>query len=132
MRGNAERLQARLRAHFSGIGVRVGAELAACARACADEAREMAPEGRPPRREKRLKDSFGWDIQGLRARAYVTNPHAAYVEFGTGIRGAATGRFAGGYDGEWPGMEAQPYMYPAAQIMRGEFAGRMARAARGG
>jgi len=131
MTGDFERLQARIRAHIDGIAMRTGGELANCARLCADIARETAPEGHPPRRERRLKDSFGWDAAGLRARAYVTNPHAAYVEFGTGVRGAATGAYDGGYDADWPGMVAQPYMFPAAQMMRGEFVVRMVRAARG-
>ncbi len=41
-------------------------------------------------------------------------PYAAYVEFGTGIRGAASpGAGAGPYSPSWPGMPAQPYLRPA-------------------
>ena len=41
-------------------------------------------------------------------------PYALYVEFGTGIAGAASaGAGAGPYSTSWPGMPAQPYMRPA-------------------
>lgn len=47
----------------------------------------------------------------------VIAPHveyAAYVEFGTGQRGAASaGAGDGPYNPSWPGMVAQPYMRPA-------------------
>ena len=43
-----------------------------------------------------------------------TAGHAAYVEFGTGVRGAASpGAGAGPYNPAWPGMAAQPYVRPA-------------------
>ncbi len=47
------------------------------------------------------------------------SPHAAYVEFGTGIRGAESP--GGGevpYDVNWPGMPAQPYLRPALDTTR--------------
>lgn len=38
-------------------------------------------------------------------------PHSAFVEFGTGIRGAASpGAGAGPYSPSWPGMAAQPFL----------------------
>lgn len=47
----------------------------------------------------------------------IVSPHAdyaAYVEFGTGRRGAASpGAGEGPYSEHWPGMVAQPYMRPA-------------------
>lgn len=47
----------------------------------------------------------------------IVGPHtdyAAYVEFGTGIAGAASaGAGEGPYSPTWPGMAAQPYMRPA-------------------
>lgn len=58
-------------------------------------------------------------------------PYAAYLEFGTGIRGAASaGAGSGPYSSTWPGMPAQPYMRPALdenrdavkEIFRGEIA----------
>ncbi len=40
--------------------------------------------------------------------------HAAFVEFGTGIRGAASpGAGPYSYDPTWPGMDAQPFLRPA-------------------
>lgn len=125
-----ERLFARMMAHFARMTERVSAEIFECAREASEIARDMAPEGTPPRREPRLKDSFSAVGEGLAAKAVVSNPHAGYVEFGTGQRGAATGRLDGGYDADWPGMIAQPYMYPAAQAMKGGFAARIGRAAR--
>lgn len=45
--------------------------------------------------------------------------HAAYVEFGTGIRGAESeGAGAGPYSPTWPGMPAQPYMRPSVDTAR--------------
>ena len=112
-------------------------ELFLIAGEAAELARDMAPEGKPPRDEPRLKDSFSVEAEGLTACALVENPHAAYVEFGTGRRGAdspsppkAPG--AGGYDPGWPGMSARPYLYPAAQMVRADFSRRMAEAARRG
>lgn len=40
--------------------------------------------------------------------------YAAYVEYGTGVRGASSaGAGPGPYNPSWPGMVAQPYMRPA-------------------
>ena len=40
--------------------------------------------------------------------------HAAYVEFGTGIRGeSSAGAGQGPYDPNWMGMPAQPFLRPA-------------------
>ncbi len=45
--------------------------------------------------------------------------HAAYVEFGTGQRGAASaGAGPYPYAADWPGMEAQPYLRPALDTTR--------------
>jgi len=45
--------------------------------------------------------------------------HAAYVEFGTGVRGAASpGSGPYPYSPTWPGMPAQPYMRPAMDTVR--------------
>jgi HK97 gp10 family phage protein len=46
-------------------------------------------------------------------------PYAAYVEFGTGRRGASSsGAGPYSYDPNWPGMVAQPYMRPALDTAR--------------
>ena len=106
--------------------------IAETAKRTMEDARENAPVGEGIRREARLVDSFSYEAQGLQGAARVVNPHAAYVEFGTGVRGAqSVGAEVGGrYDADWPGMAAQPYMYPAAQRARERFLEDMAEAVR--
>lgn len=63
--------------------------------------------------------------KGATAQVIFDAPHAAYVEFGTGVRGAAS---AGAgvetlgmhitYSPSWPGMPAQPYLRPALDQAR--------------
>lgn len=110
-----------------GIGTAASRVLEECVREAMEDARETAPVGMGIRREPRLVDSFSYEVNGLKGEMWVRNPHAAYVEFGTGVRGAqSTGTAPGGkYDADWLGMAAQPYMYPAAQRARGDFAQRM-------
>jgi hypothetical protein len=125
-----------VRNFLPGLQEALAAELLLVARETMEAARDMAPEGAPPRDEPRLKDSFSVEAEGITTRVTVTNPHAAYVEFGTGRRGADSPSQpkapAAGYDPDWPGMAAQPYLYPAAQMARTEFPRRMAKAARRG
>ena len=46
--------------------------------------------------------------------------YAAYVEYGTGMRGMeSAGAGEGPYNPNWPGMPAQPYMRPALDEARG-------------
>jgi HK97 gp10 family phage protein len=46
-------------------------------------------------------------------------PYASYVEFGTGVAGAASaGAGPYPYNPNWPGMPAQPYMRPAFDEVR--------------
>jgi HK97 gp10 family phage protein len=53
------------------------------------------------------------------AAVVFDSDHAAYVEYGTGVRGAASaGAGEGPYDPNWPGMPAQPYVRPALDIER--------------
>jgi HK97 gp10 family phage protein len=48
-------------------------------------------------------------------------PYSQYVEFGTGIRGAASpGAGDGPYNPNWPGMVAQPFLRPAFDELKGE------------
>jgi HK97 gp10 family phage protein len=58
-------------------------------------------------------------------------PYAGYVEFGTGIRGAASpGAGEGPYSESWPGQPAQPFLRPSLdqnrkaveELFRGEIA----------
>lgn len=61
------------------------------------------------------------EVNGAEATGYVVfdSDHAAYVEFGTGQRGAASpGAGDGPYDPNWPGMVAQPYLRPALDTAR--------------
>ena len=61
---------------------------------------------------------------GTRVTGYVTYTaaHAAFNEFGTGRRGAASGQWAGPYPYKesWPGMAAIPFIRPAMDIARGQ------------
>lgn len=55
----------------------------------------------------------------ISAQVIFDADHAAYVEFGTGIRGAASpGAGPGPYNANWPGMPSQPYVRPALDIER--------------
>ena len=61
------------------------------------------------------------EVNGAEATGYVVfdSDHAAYVEFGTGQRGATSpGAGDGPYDPNWPGMVAQPYLRPALDTAR--------------
>lgn len=120
-------LGARMSAMGGEIEAALAKVIAETAQAAMEDARETAPVGTGIRREPRLVDSFSYECAGLRGEMKVVNPHAAYVEFGTGVRGAQSMNAASGgrYDPDWPGMAAQPYMYPAAQRARAGFAERM-------
>ena len=111
----------RIRALWNGAAAR---SVLDAAEKCAAFAREAAPVG-PGGAEPHLRDSIATSSaarDGV-AEAYATarNPHAVYVEFGTGRRGEANGAGAE-YDPDWPGMNPQPYMQPAAEACRGVFA----------
>lgn len=68
-----------------------------------------------------LKASGGTSVEwvGTRVTGYVSYSaaHAAYNEFGTGIRGAASaGAGPYPYSETWPGMAAQPFLRPAVDV----------------
>lgn len=71
-----------------------------------------------------LKDSIhtaSVELVGTEVRGVVTAsaPHAGFVEFGTGVRGAESpGAGPYPYSSSWPGMMAQPYMRPALDTAR--------------
>jgi hypothetical protein len=70
--------------------------------------------GLVPRRTGELADSGHVETNGPIAAVVFDSPHAAFVEFGTGIRGAASpGAGDVEYSESWPGMAAQPYLRPA-------------------
>ena len=53
------------------------------------------------------------------AAVVFDEPYAAYLEYGTGVRGAASpGAGEGPYDPNWPGMASQPYLRPALDTAR--------------
>ena len=53
------------------------------------------------------------------AAVVFDSEHAAYVEYGTGVRGAdSPGAGEGPYDPNWPGMASQPYLRPALDTAR--------------
>lgn len=90
---------ARLTQRLSGMEKRLervlAEEMTQVTREAMERARERAPVGKGPRRQPRLKDSFSMEVKGLEGTVKVVNPHGAYVEFGTGRRGAQTGRAPG-------------------------------------
>jgi HK97 gp10 family phage protein len=77
-----------------------------------------------PVKTEALRDSIysvvtveGTDIVGT---VGTNSDHAAYVEFGTGQRGGespAPPKYDGNvaYKADWPGMPAQPFLFPAAE-----------------
>ena len=128
--GNGARLKSkisRLRKLWNSAAEQSVAE---AAEKCAAIARENAPVGSGGGADKHLKDSISTSstLRGGVAEAYATarNPHAVYVEFGTGRRGQAAGAGTG-YDPEWAGMDPRPYMQPAAEACRGTFSADAAR-----
>lgn len=53
--------------------------------------------------------------------------HAAFVEYGTGVRGSQSpGAGPYPYNPQWPGMPAQPYLRPALDASRPEMIGEYA------
>lgn len=65
-----------------------------------------------------LRDSITVEVEDLnktiRANVGPHMPYAEYLEFGTGIAGAASaGAGPYPYDPNWPGMVAQPFMRPS-------------------
>ena len=71
-----------------------------------------------------LKDSGSYAVEwaghAVKGKVSYSAGHAAFVCFGTGIRGSASagaGPFP--YSTTWPGMVAQPYIRPALDSQRG-------------
>ena len=59
--------------------------------------------------------SVAWEGDMVTGTVEYSADHAAYNEFGTGRRGAASGNAAPGitYNENWPGMSGSPYIRPA-------------------
>lgn len=72
-----------------------------------------------------LKGSIHMDVKPKKnewiGKVFTNLYYAPYVEFGTGQRGNGSYPYASeldfslAYKGDWAGMKAQPYMYPAAK-----------------
>ena len=62
-----------------------------------------------------------WKGQKVTGTIVYSAEHAAFVEFGTGIRGSeSAGAGPVAYNPTWPGMPAQPYIRPALDAKQGE------------
>ncbi len=99
-------------------------KLVAGAKAAADAVLEIS-QGIVPVDTGELKASgrteTEWVGHAVTGLVIYDAPYAAYVEFGTGARGASSagsGPFL--YDLNWPGMVAQPYCRPALDQGRAE------------
>jgi HK97 gp10 family phage protein len=65
--------------------------------------------------------SVEWTGKTVQGYVVYPAPYAAYVEFGTGRRGAASaGAGPYPYSESWAGMVAQPYLRPALDTTRGQ------------
>ena len=98
-------------------GVRASVE-AAC-KLMEDEAKRLCPVD-----TGRLQDSIATTIDDsgktIIGRVGTDVEYAVFVEYGTGLRGAASaGAGEGPYSPTWPGMPAQPYLRPALDNNRG-------------
>jgi HK97 gp10 family phage protein len=85
-----------------------------------EEAKAICPVDTGELRDSIIAREIVNDGQRIIGAVVATAGHAAFVEFGTGARGAASagaGPFS--YTMSWPGMVAQPYMRPALDIARG-------------
>lgn len=59
------------------------------------------------------------DGERITAEVGASADHAAYIEYGTGLRGMSSpGSGPYNYDTSWLGMPAQPYMRPALDAAR--------------
>lgn len=65
---------------------------------------------------KSIRSSVSIKKGTAKGMVYTNSDHAAYVEFGTGMRGETSNLNSEvniTYKQDWSGMEAQPYLYPA-------------------
>jgi HK97 gp10 family phage protein len=76
-------------------------------------AKELAPVDTGDLVSK-ISSTVAWEGQKVTGSVVSASDHGAYVEFGTGVRGAASlGAGPYPYNPEWAGMPAQPHMRPA-------------------
>lgn len=78
-----------------------------------NEARRIVPVDTGELRDSGRKDVME-ESRSVTGIVSFTAKHAAYVEYGTGQRGAASrGKGPYPYSAHWVGMPAQPYLRPA-------------------
>jgi HK97 gp10 family phage protein len=88
-----------------------------------DEAQAIVPV-RTGELKASIETEVTWSGNAVEGEVSANAPHAAYVEFGTGQRGAASaGAGPYPYTESWPGMPAQPYMRPALDQSRTRIVG---------
>lgn len=87
-----------------------------------EEARTLVPVRSGELRDSIQKDPPTDDGDRITATISATAPHAAFLEFGTGRRGAASpgADLRHVYTLSWPGMGAQPYLRPALDSARSQ------------
>lgn len=99
------------------ITTRITPGVRASAQAAVDQIQQVA-QGYCPVDTGALRESITTElVETGKTIVGTVGPHTDYanfVEYGTGIRGAASdGAGSGPYSETWPGMPAQPYMRPA-------------------
>jgi HK97 gp10 family phage protein len=92
---------------------RIIAAVARASEAVVTEAKAIVPVDTGELQES-IHSETVWAGTKVTGTIQADAPHAAFVEFGTGQRGAASpGAGPYPYSSTWPGMVAQPYMRPA-------------------
>jgi HK97 gp10 family phage protein len=85
----------------------------------ADEARAIVPVDTGTLRDSIREEQLEDDGKQVTAQVSANTYYAAFVEFGTGRRGAeSAGAGPFNYTMSWPGMVAQPYLRPALDSAR--------------
>lgn len=96
------------------IAAAIGRGVLAAAVAVRDEARALCPVDTGALVSSLTVSELSEDMGTAEAAVFTDVGYAGYVEFGTGIRGAASpGAGPYPYNPNWPGMVAQPYLRPA-------------------
>ena len=83
------------------------------------EAQDIVPVDTGDLRNSIMVQTVALEGSVVQGTVAANQPYAAYVEFGTGKRGAASpGAGPYPYTDSWPGMPSQPYMRPALDTAR--------------
>ena len=84
-----------------------------------EEAKAICPVDTGDLRDSIVARAIRDEGQRIIGPVAATMPYAAFVEFGTGRRGAeSAGAGPFQYSMSWPGMAAQPYLRPALDVAR--------------